>query len=185
MYLGQWGASGALGCMHSSWNDVTGSFLMRRERPFLQNVRENDWGDVFCDFHAARSQGDAPVVGVSGGSWVLRVEVRGRGAVVTLHVEGQSRGAFVGYAFGAWPMRDGRAAEKVWLLRGCQQEKSVALLLEEEDEAGGEGTVCLMLLGTMDEALVMRGRMVADESAAHLETGSFVAGPSKWTEKKK
>ena len=171
--------------MHSSWNDVTGSFLMRRERPFLQNVRENDWGDVFCDFHTARSQGDAPVIGVSGGSWILRVTVRGRLTEVTLHVEGQSRGGFTGYAFGSWTLRDGTVAEKVWLLRGCQQEKNVAVLLEEEDEAGSEGTACLMLLGTMDESLVMKGRMVSDESATHLETGSFVASPAKWTEKKK
>ncbi len=63
----------ALGCMTSGWNDVTGSFLFRPEEAFRQNVRENAWGDNFCDHHLQRSEGAAaPMFAVSGGTWTLR-----------------------------------------------------------------------------------------------------------------
>jgi hypothetical protein len=54
IYLGdeQLGSSSSvMGCMHSGWNDVTGSFLLQPARPFVPNVRENSWGDAFADYH--------------------------------------------------------------------------------------------------------------------------------------
>ena len=216
IYLGLLRADGsALGCMTSGWNDVTGSFLFRPEEAFRQNVRENSWGDGFCDFHMQRSEGAAaPVYAISGGSWTLRgrllrdgqPEMDIAGACVsfphfffllffffffffsspgvTVHVDWQVRGAFVGHAFGLWAEAGGAPSERLWRVRGCQAEAAVCLLLEEEEAAGEPGSVCLVLLGTLGPGLHMVGRMAVDESAIHLSTGFFECIPSRWIENK-
>lgn len=119
--------------MHSGWNDVTGSFLLQTARPFVATVRANDWGDAFCDYHLTRAESPFAVAGlrkcfaftcpvltqkkkVAGGSWNLQVLIGDRVERATLHVVNQTRGAFVGHAFGSW-----RGVERVWALRGCQK----------------------------------------------------------------
>ncbi len=103
---------------------------------------------------------------------------------MTVHVDWQVRGAFVGHAFGQWEDEEGRRSERLWRMRGCQAEAAVCLLLEEEEAAGEPGSVCLVLLGTLDPGLHMRGRLCADESAARLTTGFFECTPSRWVENK-
>ncbi len=179
----------ALGCMTSGWNDVTGSFLFRPEEPFKQNVRENAWGDAFCDYHLHRSDGTTvPVYAVSGGTWSMRGRVLGEdeegetACHVTIHVDWQARGAFVGHGFGSWRLHSGATEEKLWRMRGCQEETALCMLLEEEDANLEQGCVSLMLLGTIAAGLRIQGRFVVDETGAALRTGFFECSPSKWIE---
>jgi hypothetical protein len=202
VYLGLLREDGsAQGCMTSGWNDVTGSFLLRPEEPFRPNVRDNPWGDSFCDFHLQRSEGAAaPLYAVSGGSWTLRIRLCQGGEeeegnnggdnplltppALTVHVDWQARGAFVGHAFGLWPGAAGVGAERLWRLRGCQADAAVCLLLEEEEAAGEPGSVCLVLLGSISAGLHMEGRACVDDSAHRLSTGHFELTPSRWVENK-
>ncbi len=160
---------------------MTGSFLFQRAAPILQNVRDNDWGEAFCDFHLHRNEGAEMHFAVSGGSFQLQCVFENNELfqTVTLHVAEQARGAFSGHAFGVF-----NSEERVWSLRGCQKDSSVAILLAEDDH-GEPGSVSLLLVGVMGKSSMQGKLVVEDHIQDHpLKTGKFWCVQTTWVEPK-
>lgn len=63
--LGHW----TFGSLYSSWNEVTGSFLLHQGRDFALKLNDNVWGEAFSAFHRRRVEHNLPEC--TGAAWTL------------------------------------------------------------------------------------------------------------------
>lgn len=54
VYSGRLGPHWTFGSLYSSWNEVTGSFLLHQAQDFAPKLNDNAWGEAFSAFHCRK-----------------------------------------------------------------------------------------------------------------------------------